>query len=162
MKIGEMLFTAQRKPPPRKAGRAAGEVQKMEYKAEELAEKAVQARQNAYCPYSGFAVGAALLGASGRVYTGCNVENASYGLSLCAERGAVMQALAAGERRFVALAVAGGGQAGLEAGVTPCGACRQVLCEFCGQDFPVILVNPGETLENHSLGELLPLAFALE
>ncbi len=133
----------------------------MEYDAKELAAQAVEARQHAHCPYSGFAVGAALLGESGRVYTGCNVENASYGLTLCAERGAVMQAVAQGERQFVALAVAGGGAGGLEAGVSPCGACRQVLSEFCQKDFPVVLVNPGGELETHTLEELLPLAFSL-
>ena len=128
----------------------------------ELAAQAEKARESAYCPYSGFAVGAALLAESGRVYTGCNVENASYGLSLCAERGAVMKALSEGERKFVALAVAGGEQGGaLREGATPCGACRQVLAEFCGPDFPVLVVTPGGEASRFSLGELLPHAFSL-
>lgn len=126
-----------------------------------LATQAVRARENAYCPYSGFAVGAALLGESGRVYTGCNVENKSFGLTICAERGAVMRALAEGERCFVALAVAGG-KGGLQVGVTPCGACLQVLSEFCAESFPVVLVNPDENLETHTLGALFPFPFGLQ
>lgn len=134
----------------------------MTFDAKELAAQAEMARKNAYCPYSGFAVGAALLGESGRVYTGCNTENASYGLSLCAERGAVMKALSEGERRFVALAVAGGESgAALREGVTPCGACRQVLAEFCGADFPVLVVKPGGGTDCFLLGGLLPHAFSL-
>jgi len=104
----------------------------MDYEA--LIAKAMEAREKAHAPYSNFAVGAALLAKSGRVYTGCNVENASYGLSICAERAAVFKAVSEGEREFEAIAVV------TEKGVTPCGACRQVLIEF-GEDIQVIVAN---------------------
>jgi cytidine deaminase len=120
----------------------------------DLIEAALASRQQAYARYSHFAVGAALLAADGRVFAACNVENASYGLTICAERAAVFAAVAAGQREFQALAVASAG------GVTPCGACRQVLAEFA-PDLPILLVDvdrPGEIVEAN-LRELLPAAF---
>lgn len=120
-----------------------------------LVELAKKARQNAYAPYSGFAVGAALLADDGKVYSGCNVENASYGLTICAERSAVAQMAASGARRIVALAVVAEGARP----VSPCGACRQVLAEFAGADTPVILANTdGNTMET-TIEQLLPYAF---
>ena len=116
----------------------------------ELIGLAREARARAYAPYSNFAVGAALLGASGRVYTGCNVENVSYGLTICAERVAVGRAVSEGEREFVAVAVV------TQNGASPCGACRQVLSEF-GPDMQVVIARAeGDEYEVYSLQELLP------
>jgi len=117
--------------------------------------KAMEAREKAHAPYSHFAVGAALLAQSGRVYTGCNVENASYGLSICAERTAVFKAVSEGERDFEAIAVV------TENGVTPCGACRQVLLEF-GEDIQVIVADETGAYRVFGLQELLPEAFNSE
>ena len=119
---------------------------------EDLIIKAMEAREKAHAPYSQFAVGAALLAQSGRVYTGCNVENASYGLSICAERTAVFKAVSEGERDFEAIAVV------TENGVTPCGACRQVLMEF-GEDIQVIVADETGGYRVFGLQELLPEAF---
>ena len=122
---------------------------------EDLIAKAMEARRKAYAPYSHFAVGAALLTKSGRVYTACNVENASYGLSICAERAAVFKAVSEGERDFEAIAVV------TVNGVTPCGACRQVLIEF-GEDIQVIVAGEGGEYRVFTLQELLPEAFTPE
>jgi len=118
----------------------------------ELVDLAAKARTRAYAPYSNYAVGAALRGASGRVYTGCNVENAVYSLTICAERNALFKAVSEGEREFVALAVvtANGG--------SPCGSCRQVLAEF-GQDLLVLIALPGKLVAVQTIAELLPRAF---
>lgn len=118
----------------------------------ELIDLAAKARERAYAPYSNYAVGAALRGKSGRVYTGCNVENAVYSLTICAERNALFKAVSEGERDFVALAVvtANGG--------SPCGSCRQVLAEF-GQDLPVLIAIPGKLVAIRTVAELLPRAF---
>lgn len=121
---------------------------------EELIEAALAAREKAYAPYSRYKVGAAVRGASGRIYTGCNIENASYGLTNCAERTAIFKAVSEGERELACLAVA----ADSPQPASPCGACRQVMAEFgVGR---IIMVNlKGERLEV-SLAELLPFAFA--
>lgn len=121
----------------------------------ELLAAAAAARQRAYAPYSGYAVGAAVRSADGRVFAGCNVENASYGLTCCAERAAVFAAVAAGVRRLTAVAVVAEG-----APPFPCGACRQVLAEFAGDGVPV-LVWEGTRLERTTVGALLPRAFRL-
>ena len=119
----------------------------------ELAARAGQARQWAYAPYSHYAVGAALLTASGRIYDGVNVENAAYPSTICAERTAVVKAVSEGERDFVAIAVSSA-----NAG-SPCGACRQVLAEF-GLDTAVLLVDGGDTIaQRTTLRDLLPHAF---
>lgn len=119
----------------------------------ELVARAMQAREHAYVPYSGFAVGAALLTRSGEVFTGCNVENASYGLTVCAERVAIFNAVAGGHRDFAALAVV----ADTEGVCPPCGACRQVMAEF--GDFRVIMANLRGDRRSTSVAELLPVAF---
>lgn len=124
--------------------------------AKELMKMAIEARQNAYAPYSHFAVGAALLTESGRVYTGCNIENASYGLTCCAERNAIFAAVGAGERRFKILAVA----ADSPEPVAPCGACRQVIAEF-GIPF-VVMGNLKEATKTMTAEELLPYGFGQE
>ena len=128
-----------------------------------LIRAALQARENAYAPYSGFQVGAALQTAEGKIYTGCNIENASYPAGNCAERTALFKAVSEGERDFSAIVIAGGpaGQAPADL-CPPCGICRQVMSEFCGPDFRVILAKSEEEYEVHPLSELLPLAFSLE
>lgn len=128
----------------------------------ELLALARRARENAYAPYSGFAVGAALLGADGRVYTGCNVENAAYPVACCAERTALFHAVAEGAREFAAIAVAGGRVGDkAEESCPPCGVCRQALAEFCDlETFRVYLAAPGGGVEETTLGALLPRAFA--
>lgn len=124
--------------------------------AKELMKIARKARQNAYAPYSHFAVGAALLAESGRVYTGCNIENASYGLTCCAERNAIFAAVGAGERRFKMLAVA----ADSSEPVAPCGACRQVIAEF---GIPLVVMgNLKEAIKTMTAEELLPYGFGHE
>ena len=125
-----------------------------EKEIENLLGKAGEARANAYAPYSGFRVGAALLCASGRVYTGCNVENTSFGGTVCAERAAVCAAVGAGERSFTALAVTAG-----KTFVTPCGICRQVLSEFSKSGELAVLCGSPENYRVFSLRSLLPEAF---
>lgn len=119
-----------------------------------LIDAAVKARQQAYAPYSKFPVGAAVLTEEGQVFIGCNVENASFGLTNCAERAAVFAAVAAGHRQFAAVAVA------TEGGYSPCGACRQVLAEF-SDDLPILIIDARSEgrVEEVSLTELLPRRF---
>ena len=112
------------------------------------------AREHAHAPYSNFRVGAALRAKSGRVFTGCNVENATYGLTLCAERVAVFKAISEGARQFRRIAIA----ADTDTLTPPCGACRQILWEFCG-DIEIILGNPGGASETLRLKDLFPRAF---
>lgn len=125
-----------------------------------LLSMAKAARENAYAPYSHFRVGAALLTADGKVYTGANIENSSFGLTVCAERNALFKAVENGERAFVAIAVVGGKDL-LEKRCYPCGACRQVLKEFCKDDFKIVLGDE-EDVEIKTLGQLLPFSFELE
>lgn len=124
----------------------------------ELLECAVKAREMAYAPYSGFRVGAALFGKSGKIYTGCNVENAAYTPTNCAERTAVFKAVSEGEREFTAIAIVGGKGETLAPLCAPCGVCRQVLAEFCDGDFRVVLGTP-DHIQAYTLAEILPLSF---
>lgn len=126
----------------------------MQYTVERLIDAAAAARERAYAPYSEFRVGAAVLTKEGRCYTGCNVENVSYGLTCCAERVALFKAISDGERDFEAIAVT----AGTEDYCTPCGACRQVLAEF-GTNIKVFMVNRRGEYRMQTVGELLPAAF---
>jgi cytidine deaminase len=122
-----------------------------------LIDAALAMRERAYCPYSKFQVGAAVLTASGRIIGGCNVENASFGLTLCAERTAIVAAVAEGETHFVAMAIAASG------GASPCGACRQFAAEFRG-DLPVLIVDSDhpDRVRETGLAELLPEQFHFE
>lgn len=123
-----------------------------------LIDAAIEARKQAYVPYSAFAVGAALLTQSGKIVTGCNIENASYGLTNCAERTAFFKAVSEGEQSFSALAVV----SDTEDPISPCGACRQVMVEWCPPGLPVYLSNlKGKTLET-TVARLLPYAFDRE
>ena len=119
-----------------------------------LIEAAKQARENAHAPYSNFRVGAALRSASGRIFGGCNVENATYGLTMCAERVAIFKAVSEGERGFSAIAVV----TDTEVLTPPCGACRQLIWEFCG-DIPVSMANLKGKMEVIQMRELFPRPF---
>ena len=125
----------------------------------ELVKLALEARENSYSPYSHFRVGAALLSADGRVFTGCNIENAAYSPTICAERTAVVKAVSEGIKDFTAIAVVGG-EGEIKDFCTPCGVCRQVLSEFCKADFEIHTFNGKET-KTYTLGELLPESFSL-
>ncbi|MBQ9083925.1 MAG: cytidine deaminase [Clostridia bacterium] len=126
--------------------------------AEQLLNCAIQARERAYAPYSRYRVGAALLGADGTVYTGCNIENAAYPATVCAERTALFKAVSEGCRQFSALAVVGGAEEP-DSCAYPCGVCRQVLSEFCPPEMPVYLLDGGHIVKL-TLGELLPHSFS--
>jgi len=115
--------------------------------------------ERSYAPYSGYRVGAALLTADGTVYTGCNIENASYTPTICAERTAVFKAVSEGARQFTAIAVAGGKDGVISGAFPPCGVCRQVMAEFCSPDFPILVVTGEDTFVRYTLGELLPNGF---
>ena len=127
---------------------------------DQLVQEAKSVRERAYAPYSHYQVGAAIATKSGSIFVGCNVENASFGATICAERGAIMQMIAHGERDPIACAVVTGDE-----GASPCGICRQVLAEFAS-DMPVVLVGlgsrEGETGRVVQLADLLPLAFKLK
>ena len=137
------------------------EVELISMRADELLKMAYQARKNAYAPYSGFTVGAALLSKSGKIYTGCNIENASYGASNCAERTAFFKAVSEGEREFDAIAVAGGAGEEREcAACAPCGICRQVMTEFCNPEtFQIYLDAGAGQVTSYLLKDLLPAGF---
>ena len=124
--------------------------------AEKLIQLAIQAMDRAYVPYSKFKVGAALLCKDGTVYQGCNIENSSYGPSNCAERTAVFRAVFDGHREFSAIAVCGGIDGEITDFLSPCGTCRQVLREFCDDDFIIYMIGPDGTYKTGTLGELLP------
>jgi len=129
--------------------------------AEELIAKANEARELAYCPYSGFQVGAALECEDGTIYKGCNIENAAYGPSNCAERTAIFKAVSEGQKSFKKIAIVGGHK-GESVAPTPCGVCRQVLAEFCDPDIKIIMAKDENDYEVMTLGELLPRGFSLE
>lgn len=124
----------------------------------ELLQYAVEAREMAYAPYSGFRVGAALVGKSGKIYKGCNVENAAYSPTNCAERTAIFKAVSEGEREFTAIAIVGGMDETIADFCAPCGVCRQVLAEFCDPDFRVVLGTP-DNPQAFAFKDILPYGF---
>ena len=129
---------------------------------EKLIEQAKKAMERAYAPYSGYKVGAALLCADGSVYGGCNIENAAYSPTNCAERTALFKAVYDGHRDFTAIAVCGGRDGVITGAFPPCGVCRQVLGEFCRDDFLIYVAGAEGSYETYTLEQLLPQRFRLD
>lgn len=127
-----------------------------------LAELSIDAMKNSYSPYSDCKVGAALLTKSGKVYLGCNIENASFTPTVCAERTAFFKAISEGEKEFEKIAVVGGKGGKIEGMFAPCGVCRQVMSEFCLPDFKIIMVTGEDSFEKVKLSDLLPFSFKKE
>lgn len=127
----------------------------------ELVLLACEAQKNSYAPYSSFNVGAALLCKDGEVFKGCNIENASFSPTVCAERTAIFKAVSEGEKEFLKIAIAGGKNYSVADATPPCGVCRQVMREFCDDDFEILLAKQNCEFEKFTLSELLPLSFKL-
>ena len=127
----------------------------------DLCKKAIEALENSYSPYSNCKVGAALLCKSGNIYTGCNIENASFSATVCAERTAIFKAVSAGDVGFDCIAIAGKKGDTLTA-FSPCGICRQVMAEFCQKDFKILVVKDNENFTEYTLEQLLPNSFDLK
>lgn len=127
----------------------------------DLCKAAIKALENSYSPYSNCKVGAALLCENGRVYIGCNIENAAFSPTICAERTAFAKAVSEGERKFSAIAVAGS-KNGVLTAFSPCGVCRQVMAEFCKKNFKILVVTSNESFEEYTLEQLLPSSFDLK
>ena len=128
---------------------------------EQLVSMVKEAMMNAYSPYSGYKVGAALLCKDGSVYTGCNIENAGYSATNCAERTALFKAVSEGKREFTSIAICGGKDGVLDGEFPPCGVCRQVMQEFCEDEFLIYLASK-DGIETYTLKELLPMSFRPE
>ncbi len=127
-----------------------------------LVAEAIEARKRSYCPYSGFAVGAALISDKGNIYRGCNIESVSHTPTTCGERTAFFKAISEGENQFVAIAIVAGNkelEPPLPEYVAPCGVCRQVMAEFCERDFKIVLARSETDFKVYTLEELLPLSF---
>ena len=129
--------------------------------AEKLMDLAVEAMGHSYSPYSGYKVGAALLCSDGTVYRGCNIENAAYSPTNCAERTAFFKAVYDGRRDFTAIAVCGGKNGEISGAFPPCGVCRQVMREFCKDDFEIYIHNAQGGVDRYTLADLLPQSFSL-
>lgn len=127
---------------------------------EQLIILAKEAMTRSYSPYSGFKVGAALLCSDGTVYQGCNIENAAFSPTICAERTAIFKAVSEGKRDFAAIAICGGKDGVITGYFPPCGVCRQVMTEFCSGDFPIYLAGADGAWQVKTLAELLPLSFS--
>lgn len=128
----------------------------------DLIKKASAMLKFSYAPYSNFHVGAALLTKNGKIFTGCNIENATYGATNCAERTAFFKAISEGEKDFYAIAIVGGKNGKIDDFCSPCGICRQVMAEFCSKDFKIILSNAKNEIKTFTLEELLPESFSLK
>lgn len=128
---------------------------------EELIAHAMKAMKNAYAPYSGYKVGAALLCKDGSVYLGCNIENAAFSPTICAERTAFAKAVSEGRREFSAIAVCGGKNGIIAGTFPPCGVCRQVMKEFCSEDFLIYMAGKDGAFEARTLSQLLPDSFSI-
>lgn len=124
---------------------------------DKLFELAVKSAEMAYCKYSGFHVGASLLTSDGEIFTGCNIENASYSMTICAERTAIFKAVSQGKTQFTAIAIAGSSDGDFSKNCVPCGACLQVISEFCNRDFKIILADGV-----YQLSDFLPVGFGEE
>ena len=127
-------------------------------KREQLIKMAKEAMEYSYSPYSGYRVGAALLCADGSIYTGCNIENAGYSSTVCAERTAFFKAVSEGKKEFTAIAICGGKDGIIAEAFPPCGVCRQVMREFCKDDFEIHLITK-DGIETYTLEQLLPVSF---
>ena len=125
----------------------------------ELVKIAIDAMQKSYSPYSNYKVGAALLTKQGKVYTGCNIENAAFGPTNCAERTAFFKAISEGEKEFAKIAIVGGKDGNITDLFMPCGVCRQVMAEFCDENFQIIVGLSEDNFKTFSLSELLPFGF---
>lgn len=128
----------------------------------ELVLKAIDAMKNSYSPYSNFKVGASLLTESGKVYTGCNIENVAFGPTVCAERVAFFKAISEGEKNFSKIAVVGGKDGIISSSTPPCGVCRQVMREFCNDNFEILIVRENANYDKVLLKDLLPHSFKPE
>ena len=128
----------------------------------ELVLKAIDSMKNSYSPYSRFKVGTALLTENGKIYTGCNIENVAFGPSICAERVAFFKAISEGEKNFSKIAVVGGKNGVITSPTPPCGVCRQVMREFCSDDFEILIVKENENYDKVLLKDLLPHSFKPE
>ena len=128
----------------------------------ELVLKAIDAMKNSYSPYSDFKVGAALLTENGKIFNGCNIENVAFGPSICAERVAFFKAISEGEKNFSKIAVVGGKDGIISSSTPPCGVCRQVMREFCSDDFEILIVKENENYDKVLLKDLLPHSFKPE
>ena len=128
----------------------------------ELVLKAIDSMKNSYSPYSRFKVGAALLAENGKIFTGCNIENVAFGPSICAERVAFFKAISEGEKNFSKIAVVGGKNGVITSPTPPCGVCRQVMREFCSDDFEILIVKENENYDKVLLKDLLPHSFKPE
>ncbi len=125
----------------------------------DLVRLALDAMKNSYSPYSGYKVGAVLLSENGEVFTGCNIENAAFGPTICAERTAIFKAVSEGNKSFLKIAVCGGKDGIISGAFPPCGVCRQVMREFCDDDFKILLIKSETEFDEYKLSELLPVSF---